>query len=137
PAPDPVTTGALADQSPPVAPHFAAPVNGDVEWTSPGRDSALTRYSTLADINASNVKNLRSVFTFSMGVNRGQEAAPLVIANTLYVVSPYPNTLYALDLSKPGAPLKWRYDPPQDEAAQGVACCDVVNRGAAYSEGKL
>jgi len=132
-----ISTGALADKAPPVAPSFAGPVQGDAEWSSPGRDSALTRYSTLGDINVSNVKNLRNVFTFSMGVNRGQEAAPLVVGNTLYVVSPYPNTLYALDLTQPGAPLKWRYDPPQDEAAQGVACCDVVNRGATYSDGKL
>jgi len=137
PSSAPISTGALAEKSPPVAPPFAGPVQGDAEWTSPGRDSALTRYSTLGDINVSNVKNLRNVFTFSMGVNRGQEAAPLVVGNTLYVVSPYPNTLYALDLTQPGAPMKWRYDPPQDEAAQGVACCDVVNRGATYSDGKL
>jgi alcohol dehydrogenase (cytochrome c) len=112
-------------------------VNGDSEWTSPGRDSALTRYSSLADINVDSVKNLRAAFTFSMGVDRGQEAAPLVVGNTLYVVGPFPNMLYALDLSQPGAPLKWRYDPKPDQAAQGVACCDVVNRGAAYSDGKL
>ncbi|HWK32877.1 MAG TPA: hypothetical protein VNR51_04265, partial [Hyphomicrobium sp.] len=56
----PVTTGALADKTPPVAPPFAGPVQGDAEWSSPGRDSALTRYSTLGDINVSNVKNLRN-----------------------------------------------------------------------------
>lgn len=127
--------GPLAVQ--PAAPAFAGPANGDAEWTSPGRDSALTRYSSLAEINAGNVKDLRPAFTFSMGVDRGQEAAPLVVGNTLYVVSPFPNTLYALDLSQPGAPLKWRYDPNPDQASQGVACCDVVNRGAAYSDGKL
>ena len=144
PAPSPPTAGGatkvrLADPqaAPPTAPSFAAGQNGDAEWTTPGHDSALTRYSELADINADNVKNLHAAFTFSMGVNRGQEAAPLVVGNTLYVVSPFPNTLYALDLSQPGAPLKWRYDPNPEEAAQGVACCDVVNRGATFSEGKL
>jgi alcohol dehydrogenase (cytochrome c) len=121
----------------PAAPAFAAPVEGDVEWTSPGKDSALTRYSTLADINARTAKDLRVAFTFSMGVNRGQEAPPIVVGNTLYVVSPYPNTLYALDLTQPGAPLKWRFDPNPEQAAQGMACCDVVNRGAAYSDGRL
>src|SRR6185312_15697717 len=29
------------------------------------------------------------------------------------------------------------YAPPANLAAQGVACCDVVNRGAAYDDGKL
>jgi glucose dehydrogenase len=62
---------------------------------------------------------------------------PLVVGDTLYVVSPYPNILYALDLSKPGAPLKWKYEPKPKAAAQGVACYDVVNRGAVYSDGRL
>jgi alcohol dehydrogenase (cytochrome c) len=75
--------------------------------------------------------------TFSMGVDRGQEAAPLVVGTTLYVVSPYPNVLYALDLSKPGMPLKWKFEPHPSAAAQGVACCDVVNRGATYANGRI
>ncbi len=103
----------------------------------PGKDTALTRYSPLDEINAQNVKNLKVAFSFSLGVNRGQEAAPLVVGDTLYVVAPYPNTLFALDLTQPGAPLKWRYDPKPAKSAQGVACCDVVNRGAVYSDGKL
>ena len=64
-------------------------------------------------------------------MNKGQEAAPLVVGGTMYVVTPYPNILYALDLTKPGAPMKWKYEPKPEPAAQGVACCDVVNRGAA------
>jgi PQQ-dependent dehydrogenase (methanol/ethanol family) len=55
----------------------------------------------------------------------------------MYVQAPYPNYLYALDLSKPGAPLKWTYEPKPDAGAQGVACCDVVNRGVAYAEGRI
>jgi len=54
----------------------------------------------------------------------------------MYVVTPYPNQLYALDLKNNGA-TKWKYDPAPDSASQGVACCDVVNRGAAYSNGKV
>ncbi|MBV8903824.1 MAG: PQQ-dependent dehydrogenase, methanol/ethanol family, partial [Acidobacteriia bacterium] len=57
--------------------------------------------------------------------------------NTMYIVTPFPNTLYALDLTKPGAPIKWQYEPKPVTAAQGVACCDVVNRGAFYSNGKI
>jgi PQQ-dependent dehydrogenase (methanol/ethanol family) len=102
----------------------------------PAKDYASTRYSGLEEINAGNVKNLKVAWTFSTGVNRGQEAAPLVVGNTMYVVTPYPNILYALDLTKPGQ-TKWKYEPKPAAAAQGVACCDVVNRGAAYSNGKI
>ena len=55
----------------------------------------------------------------------------------MYVVTPFPNTLYAFDLTKPGATAKWKFDPNPAEVAQGVACCDVVNRGAAYGDGKI
>jgi PQQ-dependent dehydrogenase (methanol/ethanol family) len=55
----------------------------------------------------------------------------------MYIVTPYPNIVYALDLSKPEAAVKWKYEPKPAAAAQGVACCDVVNRGAAYADGKI
>jgi PQQ-dependent dehydrogenase (methanol/ethanol family) len=55
----------------------------------------------------------------------------------MYVVAPFPNYLYALDLSKPGAPLKWKFEPNPNASAQGVACCDLVNRGVAYADGKI
>jgi glucose dehydrogenase len=70
-------------------------------------------------------------------VLRSQEAAPLVVHNTMYLVTPYPNILYALDLAQPGASLEWKYEPKPSAAAQGVACCDLVNRGAAYASGKV
>ena len=121
--------------SQPHAPAFATPASN--EWPMPGANTALTRFSTLTDINSKNVGTLRSAYTFSMGVNRGQESSPLVIGNTLYVVSPYPNILYALDLSQPGAPLKWSYAPHPLAASQGVACCDVVNRGPTFANGRV
>jgi len=102
----------------------------------PAKNYASTRYSELDEINAGNVATLQVAFTFSLGVDRGQEAAPLVVGDTLYVVSPYPNILYALDLTQGGA-LKWQYNPKPASAAQGVACCDVVNRGAAFFDGKI
>ena len=80
----------------------------DGQWTMPAKNYAATRYSELNEITAENVKNLQPAFTFSTGVNRGQEAAPLVVGSTMYVLSPYPNILYALDLTKPGAALKWQ-----------------------------
>src|SRR5207244_12722401 len=65
-------------------------------------DYANLRYSGLDQITTENVKNLQVVFTFSTGVTQGHEAAPLVVDHTMYVVTPYPNYLYALDLTKPG-----------------------------------
>jgi PQQ-dependent dehydrogenase (methanol/ethanol family) len=109
----------------------------DGQWTRPAKDYASTRFSQLNQINTSNAGNLRVAFTFSTAVNRGHEAAPLVVNNTMYIVTPFPNYLYALDLTKPGAPAKWVFKPSPKSASQGVACCDVVNRGASYADGKI
>jgi glucose dehydrogenase len=108
------------------------PDSGDAQWVIPAKNYASTRYSGLNQIRADNVSGLKLAWTFSTAVNRGHEAAPLVVGGTMYVVTPYPNILYALDLTQPGGPLKWKYEPHPAAAAQGVACCDVVNRGAAY-----
>lgn len=107
------------------------------EWTLPGRDYAATRYSPLAQITRDNAKELREAWSFSTGLVRGHEGAPLVVDNTMYVVTPWPNIVYAIDLRHPEGPLKWKYRPPTDPAAQGEACCDVVNRGASYGNGKI
>jgi PQQ-dependent dehydrogenase (methanol/ethanol family) len=102
----------------------------------PAKDYASLRFSTLDQINKSNVKDLKVSWTFSTGLTRGHEAAPLVVNNTLYIVTPFPNVLYAFDLKNPGIP-KWVYDPKPARESQGVACCDHVNRGAAYADGKI
>lgn len=109
----------------------------DGQWIMPAKNYSSTRFSTLKDINTSTVKSLKLAFTFSTGLTRGHEAAPLVVNNTMYLVTPWPNILYALDLTKPGSPLKWSFNPKPSASAQGVACCDVVNRGAAYDSGRI
>lgn len=109
----------------------------DGQWMRAAKDYASTRYSTLDQINTKNVGSLKLAFTFSLGTDRGAEAAPIVVNNTMYVVTPWPNIVYALDLTKPGAPLKWRFDPHPSPASKGVACCDWVNRGGVYSDGKF
>src|SRR4051794_675085 len=109
----------------------------DGQWIMPARNYASTRYSALSQITAQNVGQLKMAWTFSTGVTRGHEAAPLVVDNTMYIVTPFPNYLYALDLTQPGAPAKWTYKPNPALASQGVACCDLVNRGAAYYDGKI
>jgi PQQ-dependent dehydrogenase (methanol/ethanol family) len=109
----------------------------DNQWVMAAKNHANTRFSRLSDINASNVKDLKVAWTFSTGLVRGHEAAPLVVGGTMYVVTPFPNHLIALDLTKEGAPAKWTYEPQPSPSAQGVACCDVVNRGAAYADGRI
>jgi PQQ-dependent dehydrogenase (methanol/ethanol family) len=109
----------------------------DGQWVMPAHDYASTRFSRLDQINRGNVGALKLSFTFSTGLLKGHEAAPLVVGSTMYIVTPFPNYLYALDLNRPGAPVKWKYDPKPAAAAQGVACCDVVNRGAAYADGRI
>jgi len=109
----------------------------DGQWIRPGKDLGATRYSGLTEITATNVGRLRPTWTFSTGVLRGHEGQPLVVDGTLYVVTPYPNVLYAFDLTKEDYPLRFKYRPDVNPAAVGVACCDAVNRGAVYAEGKI
>jgi lanthanide-dependent methanol dehydrogenase len=110
--------------------------NEDGQWTMPAKNFQGTRYSGLDQINTENARGLKVAWTFSTGVNRGHEAAPIVVGDTMYVVTPFPNILYALDLKENGK-LKWTYKPQPASAAQGVACCDTVNRGCVFSNGKL
>jgi lanthanide-dependent methanol dehydrogenase len=107
------------------------------EWATPAGDYASSRFSDLDQITVANAKSLRASWTFSTGVLRGHEGQPLVVGNTMYVVTPYPNVSYALDLAQEGQPLKWKVRPENAQAAVGLACCDVVNRGASYADGKI
>jgi PQQ-dependent dehydrogenase (methanol/ethanol family) len=109
----------------------------DAQWPMAAKNYASTRYSGLDEINTTNAARLKVAWTFSTGVTAGHEAAPLVVGSTMYLVTPFPNFVYALDLTQPGAPMKWKYDPKPDSAAKGVACCDIVNRGAAYWNGSI
>ena len=129
----------------PPQPHQATAVGGfstapggkPGDWTSQAKDFANSRYSTLKQINTGNVGRLRVAWTFSDGALYGHEGAPLVVDNTMYTVSPFPDRAFALDLTKPGGPIKWTYDPAPSPMAIGKACCDPVLRGWAIADGKL
>ena len=114
-----------------------APANASGQWVMPAGDYANARYSDLAEITRENASRLKAAWTFSTGTLRGHEGQPLVIDNTMYLVTPYPNVAYALDLTQPGMPLKWKFRPDNDPRAAGKACCDLVNRGASFANGKL
>src|ERR1019366_6883962 len=106
------------------------------QWVMQQGDDANTRYSKLNQITAANVKKLQVAWTFSTGVLRGHEGGPLVIGDTMYVHTPFPNTVYALDLNNDGKIL-WKYEPKQDPNVIPVMCCDTVNRGVEYGGGKI
>ena len=106
------------------------------QWVIQTGDYANTRFSKLDQINASNVNKLQASWTFSTGVLRGHEGSPLVIGDVMYVHTPFPNTVFALDLNSEGKIL-WKYEPKQDPNVIPVMCCDTVNRGVAYADGKI
>src|SRR6201993_918919 len=106
------------------------------DWVMPTGDYANTRYSKLKQINASNVGKLQVAWTFSTGVLRGHEGGPLIIDNMMYVHTPFPNKVYALDLANENK-IVWSYEPKQDPNVIPVMCCDTVNRGVAYGDGKI
>jgi lanthanide-dependent methanol dehydrogenase len=106
------------------------------DWVMPTGDYFNQRYSKLKQINSGNVGKLQVAWTFSTGVLRGHEGAPLVIGNVMYFHTPFPNIVYALDLNNDGKIL-WKYEPKQDPEVIPVMCCDTVNRGLSYADGKL
>src|SRR3972149_6322231 len=105
-------------------------------WSQPAGNYANTRHSELAEINQGNVGSLKVAWTFSTGVLRGHEGGPLAIGDTMYIHAPFPNTVFALDLNE-GGRIIWKYEPKQDPDVIPVMCCDTVNRGVAYGDGKI
>ncbi|HEV7879666.1 lanthanide-dependent methanol dehydrogenase XoxF5 [Bradyrhizobium sp.] len=105
-------------------------------WVMPAGDYANTRYSKLNQITAANVGKLQVAWTFSTGVLRGHEGGPLIIGNMMYVHTPFPNKVYALDLNDENK-IVWKYEPKQDPNVIPVMCCDTVNRGVAYGDGMI
>ncbi|MBX6740435.1 MAG: methanol/ethanol family PQQ-dependent dehydrogenase [Acetobacteraceae bacterium] len=106
------------------------------QWVMPTGNYANQRYSELNQINRDNVGKLRPVWSFSTGVLRGHEGGPLVIGDVMYIHTPFPNRVFALDLKDPGR-IIWRYEPTQDPSVIPVMCCDTVNRGVAYGNGMI
>jgi PQQ-dependent dehydrogenase (methanol/ethanol family) len=87
-------------------------------------------------IDNTNAGKLRMAWSMSTGTLRGQEGQPLVVGNMMYFESSYPNYVYAVNLDDVGK-IVWKFSPEQDKFAPSVACCDVVNRGVAYADGKI
>jgi PQQ-dependent dehydrogenase (methanol/ethanol family) len=106
------------------------------QWAMPTGNYWNWRYSELNQITKDNVKDLQVAWTFSTGVLRGHEGGPLVIGDMMYVHTPFPNIVYALNLAEDNK-IVWKYEPKQDPDTIPVMCCDTVNRGVAYGDGKI
>ena len=99
--------------------------------------TAATGYSKLDQINTKNVGTMKAAWTFSTGVLRGHEGSPLVIGNTMWLHTAFPNIVYSLNLDGDPYTINWKYEPKQDPSVIPVMCCDTVNRGVQYGNGKI
>ncbi len=104
-------------------------------WVMPGKNYANWRFSRLTQINAGNAGHLQVSWMFSTGALRGHEGAPLVIGDIMYVHTPFPNIVYALNLNN--GRILWKYQPQQDAAVAQMMCCDTVNRGLSAGDHKI
>jgi len=124
----PLVASAAADQE--------AAMKDKNNWAHPRGQLNNQGYSELAQVTKSNVKNLKAAWTFATGVNRGHEGSPVVVGNMMYVHTAFPNNVYALDLND-NQKIVWSYFPKQDPSVQAVLCCDNVNRGLGFGDGKI
>jgi lanthanide-dependent methanol dehydrogenase len=123
---------------------FAAMAAGQLEkesqdpnqWVLPLGSYSAIRHSKLNQITPANVSGLKVAWMMSTGTLRGQEGQPLIVGDMMYFESSYPNFVYAVNLDDIGR-IVWKFAPEQDKFAPSVACCDVVNRGVAYADGKI
>ena len=104
-------------------------------WAMQAGDFSNQRHSKLSQINKGNVGKMHVAWTMSTGVLRGHEGSPLVIGDMMYYHTPFPNNVMAIDLNT--QQIAWKYEPRQDPTVIPVMCCDTVNRGLAYGDGKI
>ena len=116
-------------------PQLDSLIKNPSNWAAQAGDYSNHRYSPLKQINETNVGKLQVAWTMSTGVLRGHEGSPLVIGDTMYIHSPFPNKVIAINLKD--QTFIWQYEPKQDASVISVMCCDTVNRGLAYGDGKI
>jgi len=106
------------------------------QWVIPLGSYSGIRHSSLKQITTANAGKMHVAWTMSTGTLRGQEGQPLVVGNMMYFESSYPNFVYAINLDNVGQ-IAWKFAPEQDKFSPSVACCDLVNKGVAYADGKI
>jgi len=108
-------------------------------WLTYGLDYAETRYSTLKQIDSTNVSRLGLAWVAEIGAGGGgQEATPLVVNGVIYAITNW-SIVYAID-ARTGKE-RWKFDPQVDRSfdqdATDRVCCGVVQRGIALYQGKV
>jgi alcohol dehydrogenase (cytochrome c) len=117
-------------------------LNSDKEagnWLQHHKNYSATRFSSLREINKSNVKNLKVAWTMHLGgvegggmwTHGGLEGTPIVENGMIYVTDGW-GSVYKIDARGGKGTLLWKMDPKTDrDWAGAVACCGVDNRGVA------
>lgn len=103
-------------------------------WSSIGGTSKEQHYAPAQEINRDNVGKLGLAWYLDLDTDRGQEATPFVVDGVLYSTTAWSKVI-AVDAAT--GKLKWEYDPKVPGETAIKACCDVINRGAAYDDGKI
>jgi len=136
------TSGAVAAPAPQAIPTGDAAGN---EWLTYGGNFFNQRYSSLNQITASNVGQLKGAWTYHTGAFSDAtsfESSPIVAGGVMYLTGPQ-SQVYALD-ARSGAAL-WQYTPDysgtQVAGVSGLSalplCCGQVNRGVAIGDGRI
>lgn len=103
-------------------------------WAVAGGTALEQHYGTADEINASNVKHLGLAWSLDLDTDRGQEATPIIVGGVIYTTTAWSKVIAVNALT---GKLKWEYDPEVPGPAAYKGCCDVVNRGAAFYDGKI
>ncbi len=103
-------------------------------WLTYGGNYFEDRYSLLDGIGRENVGELGLVWTYDFDLRGGIETTPLVVDGVMHATGPW-SVVHAIDAVT--GERRWRYDPGVPRQRGRLACCDVVNRGAAVYEGKV
>jgi quinoprotein glucose dehydrogenase len=91
----------------PVAPAAPSPAAEQRDWPVYGGGPEDTRYSSLAQINRSNVRRLRLAWTFDSAETGGLQTGPIVVGGVLYAYTPSQKVI-ALDAAT--GRLRWKFD---------------------------
>ncbi|MEO8139129.1 MAG: PQQ-binding-like beta-propeller repeat protein, partial [Gemmatimonadota bacterium] len=105
----------------------ATTLSAQANWTTYGGNDWNQRFSTLAQINTTNVRSLVPRMIFQTGIARlgSFENTPIVVDNMMYVTTPY-NTAIGYDLNT--GKQVWRYE---HKLGTSIYCCGPNNRGVA------
>ena len=100
-------------------------------WKTYGGDKHQTKYSSLDQINLSNMNRLQVAWRYSTGDAEKQgsqiQCNPIVVGGVLYGTSP---KLKVLALNAVTGELIWRFDP-----FAGISMGQGINRGLSYWQG--